>query len=117
MMDYEESESIWKLDGPIGRLGYLKIVFLMLIYAVTFVFASQNQLAPAFAIIFLICALVLVYLNFVATAKRLWDIFNDKKLAIIITVVGSIIGFFVRIPFAGVAILLLLLTVPGSRMD
>ena len=111
-MDFDSSDSIWKLDGPIGRFDFFKIFFIALVSYFIQIFAMQNQLARLFIIIFLIVGLVILYLSIVATIKRLWDIFASRGTAIICFFVFGVLAAF--IPFGQWIYFGMLLFIPGQ---
>ena len=79
----EESKSIFKLDGPIGRLKYFGINMLILLvlclvqHFTDIKEAVEIQVYTSIAIIIL--TPMLLYIAILADMKRTWDILDNKK--------------------------------------
>ena len=109
--NYDETESIWKIDGPIGRMSYFWITLGILLILVAPALLIR-LLMPFLVPIALILVLIGIYLSFVATAKRLYDITGDSKKGTIIAIVLILLQW-VFSP-VGFVILALCLFVPGK---
>ena len=114
-------ENLLKINNPIGRFEFFKysilIAILQLIFALIFVYATSNILGLKsiiwFPLVFAIfIELPLLYLYFVQSAKRLWDITGEKYNAIIINIfifIISVIGMISFVPLALIIYLVLIL--------
>lgn len=109
--NYDETESIWKIDGPIGRMSYFWITLGVLLILVAPALLIR-LLMPFLVPIALILVLIGIYLSFVATAKRFYDITGDSKKGTIIAIVLILLQW-VFSPI-GFVILALCLFVPGK---
>lgn len=109
--NYDETESIWKIDGPIGRMSYFWITLGVLLILVAPALLIR-LLMPFLVPIALILVLIGIYLAFVATAKRFYDITGDSKKGTIIAIVLILLQW-VFSP-VGFVILALCLFVPGK---
>lgn len=97
-INFDESESIFKIDGPINRikffwtsvgLGIYTVISLVLYLAIYFGFCRFGGpgvifLISVFSIIYL---LPFLYLTFVNYSKRLYDITGSKQKGIILSLV------------------------------
>lgn len=111
-MDFEESCSIWKLDGPIGRWDFFKLNIILFVIALIVGLALHSPIGSMVSILILPLSLVAAYLMIVATIKRFWDVFADRTTAIVAFVIFVVISGF--IPFAGLAGDIVLFLVPGQ---
>ena len=94
------SKSICKIDGPIGRLDFfLKTLIYGICVVIAFTFRLVlvdmlgEFLSKPLAIVIL---LVFIWLVFVVTAKRLWDLLGDKRNGIIASVLVFVIGAIIQ---------------------
>lgn len=98
MENYDESESIFKIDGPINRikffwtsvgLGIYTAISMVLYWAIYLGFCRFG--GPG--VIFLICIFSIIYLlpflylTFVNYSKRLYDITGSKQKGIIFSLI------------------------------
>lgn len=113
-------ENFLKINNPSGRLEFFKytilIAILQLIFALIFVYAMKNILGLKsiiwFPLVFaIIVELPLLYLYFVQSAKRLWDITGEKNNAIIINIFVFIISVIGMISFAPLAFIIYLVLI------
>lgn len=113
-------ENFLKINNPSGRLEFFKytilIAILQLIFALIFVYAMKNILGLKsiiwFPLVFaIIVELPLLYLYFVQSAKRLWDITGEKNNAIIINIFVFIISVIGMINFAPLALIIYLVLI------
>ena len=113
-------ENLLKINNPIGRFEFFKysilIAILQLIFALIFVYATSNILGLKSIIWFplafaIIVELPLLYLYFVQSAKRLWDITGEKNNAIIINIFIFIISVIGMISFAPLALIIYLVLI------
>lgn len=122
MENYDESESIFKIDGPINRikffwtsvgLGIYTAISMVLYWAIYLGFCRYGGLG----VIFLICVFSIIYLlpflylTFVNYSKRLYDITGSKQKGIIFSLVLIILMGalgFVSIWFPIIAYLVIL---------
>ncbi len=113
-------ENLLKINNPSGRLEFFKytilIAILQLIFALIFVYATSNILGLKSIIWFplafaIIVELPLLYLYFVQSAKRLWDITGEKNNAIIINIFIFIISVIGMISFAPLALIIYLVLI------
>ena len=113
-------ENLLKINNPIGRFEFFKysilIAILQLIFALIFVYATSNILGLKsiiwFPLVFaIIVELPLLYLYFVQSAKRLWDITGEKNNAIIINIFVFIISVIGMISFAPLALIIYLVLI------
>ncbi len=109
-VDFDESESIWKFDGPIGRKDYFWLQLGILFVAV-FVGLLKTFAMLLFPLL-IILILVLVYLSFVSISKRYYDITGSLKIGVIIAIVTFLIN--IVIPLAGLIAVVCGLFVPGK---
>ena len=106
----DETESIWKIDGPIGRSKYFWDIiksFLIVLPAFFFrdligVTCKFVALPFTFAVIFIIASF---WIYFCATSKRYYDVIGNKRDAILV-VIGSYILSFIFKPTALVVLLI-----------
>ena len=115
MKDFNISENIWKIDGPIGRLDFfVKSVIYTICTGLGFLLFSQiAPFVPLFIIVILIIAIF--WLFFVITAKRLWDIFGEKKTGLISAILTYTIGLLIT-PIGGI-VCLICLFVKGKYIE
>ena len=115
MFDIDEEERIspWKIDYPIGRLEYFKFIIFLILAALLLKFISDVLPICKSAPIAFTFVLILIYLNFVATAKRLYSIIGELKPAVITTIIAILVSAI--IPILSSILLLVLLFVPGNE--
>lgn len=122
MENYDESESIFKIDGPINRikffwtsvgLGIYTAISMVLYWAIYLGFCRFG--GPG--VIFLICIFSIIYLlpflylTFVNYSKRLYDITGSKQKGIIFSLILIVLMValgFVSIWFPIIAYLVML---------
>ena len=112
--------NLFKINNPSGRLEFFKysisIAFLQLIFALIFVYITNNILGLKsiiwFPLVFaVIVELPLLYLYFVQCGKRLWDITGEKNSAIIINIFVFLISVIGMISFAPLALIIYLVLI------
>lgn len=96
-VDFDESESIWKFDGPIGRKDYIWLQ-LGIFFVVGLIYWLKTFAILLFPLL-IILILILFYLSFASTSKRYYDITGSLKSGIIIAIVIFLINFV--IPLVG----------------
>jgi len=118
MVGYEEGESIFKIDGPIGRWTYIKLLMIITIAAAAAVLAIRFLIGGVTLAVFMLASFVLLlyYLYFVNFAKRYYDITGDKRIGIILSIVCIIIIFILNSSNSVVSLLIFLLPaiIPGK---
>ena len=83
---YDETESVWKIDGPIGRLDFFW-VFLGVTVILLFVIFLKTFLGSLLFPLVILLTVASLWLWFVATTKRFFDITGNKRNGIIITII------------------------------
>jgi uncharacterized membrane protein YhaH (DUF805 family) len=113
-------DNLLKINNPSGRLEFFKysicIAVLQLIFALVFLFLTSNVLGaksiiwlpPFFVILF---ELPLLYLYFIQSAKRLWDITGNRNSAIMVNIFVFIISVIGMISFAPLALIIYLVLI------
>ncbi|MBR1424691.1 hypothetical protein IJ579_03920 [bacterium] len=48
MIDFDESESMWKIDGPIGRLSYFWVCITIMLFLVPIIILKAMGLVVVF---------------------------------------------------------------------
>ena len=111
MPDFDESESVWKIDGPMRRKNFIWNIFgitLLLGVPALLLYQVFGLLLFPLILILLLCA---IWLSFATLSKRLWDITGSKMWGIIIAIIGTI---FQGIPLVGLLVLIVAACVPGT---
>ena len=80
MDEFDRSESMWKIDGPISRKEYIWVVLAMLFFAIPIFLLKLLDLATLLFPICIILALIILYLSFVSYAKRFYDIICTRQI-------------------------------------
>jgi len=110
--DYDVSESVWKIDGPIGRKSYLWVnIGLILLLIPIFLLKISGLLMFLFPVA-LILALIMIWISYAATAKRFCDIAGSLKAGVLIAVVVFLLNFVFK-PITLIALIVGLL-MPGK---
>lgn len=105
---YDETESVWKIDGPIGRLDYFW-VFLGTTILLLFVILLKSFFGMLLFPLMIVILGISFWLYFVATAKRFFDITGDKKNGVIITIILLLVNlFFQPVCYLSIGICLLI---------
>lgn len=105
---YDETESVWEIDGPIGRLDYFW-VFLGTTVLLLFVTLLKTFLGMLLFPLMIIIIGIAFWIFFVGTAKRFFDITGSKKNGIIITVILILVNaFFQPVCYLTLALCLLI---------
>ena len=113
-------DNILKINRPSGRLEFFKysiyIAALQLIFALAFLFLTGNILGVKSIILLplifvILFELPLLYLYFIQSAKRLWDITGERNSAIIINVFVFIISVIGMISFALLTLIIYLVLI------
>ena len=84
MPDFDESESVWKIDGPMRRKNFIWNmigIFLLLGLPALLLYQAVGALLFPVILILLLCA---IWLSFATLSKRFWDITGSKMWGIII---------------------------------
>ncbi len=124
----EAASSLLKLDMPIGKLNFFVnsiILFLLhllgigLYYVLYFITGGPKAILALLCSFIVIIGIPLLYLNFINYAKRLWDITDSKKLALIINTIWFIIsGICIFVcPILIVTVYLILIFYPGKHTE
>ncbi len=119
-LEIEIGKSLWKFDGPIGRLRFFMIQLSVLIGVVAVIFVKSNVIpyihhCPVDMLKFLLVViLLLLWTSYMAIAKRIYDIFASKKMGIIFSVLLFFTGLFIK----GVAAIFViaLMFIPGKMI-
>lgn len=109
VMRPDDTESIWKIDGPIGRLDFFWIIVISQLILLPAYFFSK-MIGITGSLVFFFFALLIIlpawWVTFAATAKRFYDITGSKKTGIIIAVC-EVLASLILFKYASVAITLL----------
>ena len=89
----DKSENIWLLDGPIGRLDFIKISILIILWESAMYVLVVTLEAPI--ILLRISLIICGYVGVFAIIKRHWDILGSVKPAIFLFIILAIISAFV----------------------
>lgn len=90
----QRGRNIFKFDGPIGRLQFLKtmgILFLsmiatMIVCTLIYIFFDINEISMlALKAVVIIFTLYTIYISVINYSKRFYDIFGEKQKAIFYT--------------------------------
>ncbi len=112
--EVEKSESIWKIDGPIGRLDFFWGILISIFFALPAILLNLVGLA---AILFPVCIILIIiscWLIFAAFSKRFYDITGQLKWGVIIAILLYIINIF--LPIITPILLIIGLAVPGKLL-
>lgn len=113
MLEVEVGKNIFWFDGPIGRFRYFIIQLLILIFMLFVLFFKEfiailiRPLLP----LFIIVVLCIVWINFVAHSKRLYDISGNLKTGIICSILLAVLNWI--LPLVSLIVLILLCIIPG----
>ena len=135
MEEMKPKANMFKINEPIGRICFLTNWFIIMVIHIFFrvtthyfkIFAhGNNTLIISILAYSLISALFVYYLHFINTAKRFWDISQNKMFGIIMTSIYPIL-FIVSIPIlkdralifipATMLLLTIYLSVRGKRLN
>ena len=109
----EKSESIWKIDGPIGRLDFFWAFAGSIFFALPVILLKLIGLATVLFPICIILLLIAIWLYYAGLAKRFYDITGALKWGIIIAIVIFITTKFY---FVSIGALFVGLFVPGKLL-
>lgn len=112
--EFDESESIWKIDGPIGRKDFVWAQLAVLFFVVPVILLKLIGLAVLLFPVVIILLLVGFWLSFAAFSKRFYDLFGSLKVGVISSIVLTILCGV--IPFIGLIMLLVGVFVPGKLL-
>ena len=108
-----EGGSLWKLDGPIGRWSYFKTILkVLLLPLLMWVVAFILPVESVIRFLGIIIALLSLYLIFIATVKRFYDVMGSLKSGLILAIVSYVLGFFIHI--IGLITFIVLFFIPGK---
>lgn len=109
--DFDESESIWKIDGPMRRKNFIWNtigIFLLLWLPAFLLYLALGPLLFPVIIVLLLCG---IWLSLAACSKRFWDITGSKMWGIIIAIIVIICQ---SVPLIGIPSLIVTACVPGT---
>ena len=112
--DYDKSESIWKIDGPIGRMDFVWAQLAVLFFVIPVILLKMLGLVTFLFPVAIILLLLAIWLSFAAFAKRFYDLLGSLKIGVILSIV--LIIFYGVIPFIGIVMLLVGALVPGKLL-
>lgn len=112
--EFEKSESIWKIDGPIGRLDFFWGILSSIFFAIPVVLLKLIGLAGFFFPVCISLLLIAIWLMFAAFSKRFYDITGQLKWGIIIAILLFVINLF--FPIITPILLITGLAVPGKLL-
>ncbi len=101
-MILDESESIWKIDGPIGRSKFFwdfvkSLLFLLPIYLLkSLVGITPGGDLGLIILVAMTFGLASFWVYFCATSKRYYDIIGNKRDGILIAIGSYILSFIFR---------------------
>ena len=111
---YEETDgSMIKLNAPISRSKFFIYFLFYLLWGVGTVAAKVLFGALLFPVI-IISIIGLIYIQFIISTSRLWDITANKKLSVIISIVFIVLCAVKPLAFLQILYLLFLLFTPGK---
>lgn len=111
MPDFDESESVWKIDGPMRRKNFIWNIFgitLLLGVPALLLYQVFGLLLFPLIIVLLLCT---IWLSFATLSKRFWDITGSKMWGIIIAIIVTICQ---SVPLIGILSLIVAACVPGT---
>ena len=112
--EFEKSESIWKIDGPIGRLDFFWGILGSIFFAIPVILLKLIGLAGFLFPVCIILLLIAIWLMFTAFSKRFYDITGQLKWGIIIAILLFVINLF--FPIITPILLITGLAVPGKLL-
>ncbi len=112
--DFDKSESIWKIDGPIGRLDFFWSMLACNFFILPVYLLARIGLAVFLFPVCIILVLIAIWLMFAAFSKRFYDITGQLKWGIIITILMIIICII--IPIVATILLVIGLALPGKLL-
>ena len=111
MPDFDESESVWEIDGPMRRKNFIwNMIGIFLLLGLPALLLNQAVGALLFPVI-LILLLCAIWLSFATLSKRFWDITGSKMWGIIIAIIVTICQ---SVPLIGILALIVAACVPGT---
>lgn len=119
-LEVENGKNIWKVDGPIGRFRFFVIQFGILLTALVIIF-FKNFIIPSVPLcpvgglqILFIIVLLMLWVDYVAIAKRFYDITGSASKGIILSVIVFLFTCFSR-TVVGIVVLILFF-IPGKMI-
>ena len=113
--EFEKSESIWKIDGPIDRLDFFWGILSSIFFAIPVVLLKLIGLAGFFFPVCISLLLIAIWLMFTAFSKRFYDITGQLKWGIITAILLFVINLF--FPIITPILLITGLAVPGKLLN
>ena len=110
--DFDPSESIWKIDGPIGRKDFIWAQVAVLAIALPAILLNLIGLATFLFPVIIILILIALWLSFAAFTKRFYDLMGSLKWSVILTILLFLLN--VVLPIIGLVMLFVGIFIPGK---
>ena len=119
-LEVDIGKSLWKIDGPIGRFRFFVIQLGVILAAFSVLFVKSSvipyiQYCPIDSLYFLLCVtVIIVWINYIAIAKRFYDMTGSMVKGIIL----SVITFLATLLFRPLVLIItiLLIFIPGKMI-
>lgn len=109
--DFDESESFWKIDGPICRKDYIKsmfLLYLLLVLPAVLLYMFFGAFLLGLILILLLCG---SWILIAIMSKRLWDITGSKVWGIVLAI---LIWISQSLPIVGIPAVIVMACIPGT---
>lgn len=110
--DFDVSESVWKIDGPINRKSYIWISLGITIVGFFLILLKLTGLLMLLFPVAIIIAIILLWLTYASMTKRYYDITGSLKWGVIISIAVFLLTFVFK-PVVTIA-WILGLCIPGK---
>lgn len=110
--DFDPSESIWKIDGPIGRKDFIWAQVAVLAIALPAILLNLIGLAAFLFPVIIILILIALWLSFAAFTKRFYDLMGSLKWSVILTILLFLLNAV--LPIISLVMLFVGIFIPGK---